>query len=117
MEDLFSKIGNLSSDDKAKLKHSNTIIPKSNDRGKRFVEETLKYEVYDSDPELVSFVKELINENEVTNKEVYDTYGKSIGYNMMYSLTKDKPAIAWDRVRKWCDLLGYELELVVTRKK
>ena len=114
-EELFKKIERLDDLKINALKEKNKIMT---NRGRKFEEEILNLPMNpETDSELVLFTKKIINEANITNKEVYDHFGQSLGYNMIYSLVKKKPAISWERVRQWIDFLGYNLELVLIRKK
>ena len=114
-EELFKKIERLDDLKINALKEKNKIMT---NRGRKFEEEILNLPMNpETDSELVLFTKKIINEANITNKEVYDHFGQSLGYNMIYSLIKKKPAISWERVRQWIDFLGYNLELVLIRKK
>ena len=114
-EELFKKIERLDDLKINALKEKNKVMT---NRGRKFEEEILNLPMNpEADSELVLFTKKIINEAQITNKEVYDHFGQSLGYNMIYSLVKKKPAISWERVRQWIDFLGYNLELVLIRKQ
>lgn len=114
-DDLFKKIERLDDLKINALKEKNRVMT---NRGRKFEEEVLNLPMNpETDSELVLFIKKIINEANITNKEVYDHFGQSLGYNMIYSLVKKKPAISWERVRQWIDFLGYNLELVLVKKQ
>lgn len=115
-DDLFSKIEGMNTEMKAKLEEQKEAKSEGS-RGRKFKEEVLKFDIKDTDPELVTFVKKLINSSNVTNKQVYDHFGTSLGYNMIYCLVKtNKPTVAWDRVRIWAEFLGYDIDIAVTKR-
>lgn len=96
-----------------KEKLENPVV--SDSKGRKTDLKVLYYDINESDNELSRFVKNLINESEVTNQQVYDYFGRELGYNMIYSLYKK--SIAWNRVKNWCDFLGYDIILTLERKK
>lgn len=108
---LFDNIGNLKSEEKERIVSENSIIGK---RGRKFKEEIVHFDVKETDSELVVYAKELINKHEVTNKSVYEYFGDSQGYNMIYSLKKKKTAISWERLRLWGEFLGLNIEIVTS---
>ena len=105
-KNLFDKISTLT--------EVNTNTDKSLKKGRKVDLKTLHFEINEDtekkqDGELSVFVKKLINENNVTNKDVYDTFGRAEGWNMIYGLSKG--SISWERVKKWCELIGYKIEI------
>lgn len=85
---------------------------KTSNRGKRrqIDDFVLNFEIDDDlDDELVSSMKNLINESNVLKSDLYKTYGRSEAYNMIYSLQKG--VLSWKRAEKWCDFLGYRVLL------
>ena len=106
-EDLLDKISNIS---KAETE------TKGSRKGRKIDLKVLDFDIdEDKDTELSVFVKQLINKHEITNKLVYDTFGRAEGWNMIYGLSKG--SISWDRVKKWCELLGYKIEITLTELK
>lgn len=111
---LFDDIESLKKEDKERMANENFIIGK---RGRKFKEEIVHFDVKETDSELVVYAKELINKHQVTNKAVYEYFGDSQGYNMIYSLKKKKTAISWERLRLWGDFLGLNIEIVTSVKE
>lgn len=105
-DDLFEKLKNLKID-------TTTVDEEANDstkKGKRQIDDfVLNFEILDSDDELVASIKQLINSSKVYKSQLYDTLGRSEGYNMIYSLQKG--VLSWKRCEKWCNFLGYKIDL------
>lgn len=64
----------------------------------------INIEINDSDDEISSALKILINESELTNQELYDIKGQRNAYNMIYSFQK-KGQLGIDRIKAWCKIL------------
>jgi hypothetical protein len=105
--DLLDKISNISG-----VETEN----KGSRKGRKVDVKVLHFDIDEErDTELSVFVKQLINKHQITNKQVYDTFGRAEGWNMIYGLSKG--SISWDRVKKWCELLGYKIEITLTEIK
>lgn len=105
--DLFSKI----EQEKTEIQKSSTSKKK---KGRKATENPLKYEEKDDDPELVRIVKDLINEDNITNQNVYDIFGRSEGWNMIYSLKKSQ--MSWERFKKWMEVLNLEVNIDIKER-
>jgi hypothetical protein len=111
--DLLNKISGISKKDDNNDTKTNTSPSR---KGRKVDVKVLKYEIDDEkDTELSAFIKQLINKEEITNKLVYDTFGRSEGWNMIYGL--EKGSISWERVKKWCELMGYKVEITLSKAK
>lgn len=96
----------------AGIKKEETETKKAS-KGRKVDMKVLRYDIDDDvDTELSVFTKQLINKHEITNKEVYDMFGRAEGWNMIYGLKKG--SIGWDRVKKWCELMGYRIDIELT---
>lgn len=94
-------------------KKSSSNEEKPSRKGRKVEIKVLRFDIDDEkDTELSVFIKQLINSHEITNKQVYDTFGRAEGWNMIYGLMKG--SVGWDRVKKWCELLGYKVEITLT---
>ena len=75
----------------------------------------LKFETCENDGELLSIIKSLVNERNLTYNDVYDKYGRQLGWNMINSARKGQ--ISWDRFRKWMELLNMEVDILIKKKE
>lgn len=75
---------------------------------------SLKFEMNDEDKDLLVIIKNLVNERELTYNDLYDKFGRQLGWNMIDSARKGQ--ISWDRFKKWMDFLDMDIDLVVTPK-
>jgi hypothetical protein len=106
-KDLLDKISTINKEE---------TETKASKKGRKVDLKVLRFEIDDEkDTELCIFVKQLINKHELTNKYVYDTFGRAEGWNMIYGLGKG--SISWERVKKWCELMGYKIEITLSELK
>lgn len=99
-EDLFSKM-------------ENTVIEKNTKKTSRVSE--LKFETNEDDSELLAIVKKLVNERDIIYNDLYEKFGRQLGWNMIHSARKGQ--ISWDRFKKWMELLDMEIDLVIKPKE
>ncbi|ALN97903.1 hypothetical protein Bp8pS_224 [Bacillus phage vB_BpuM-BpSp] len=84
--------------------------------GRKVDIKVLRYEIdKDKDVELAVFIKNLINEHEITNQDVYDHLGRKVGWNYINGLKGG--SVSWSRVKKWCEILGYDVEITLKKIK
>lgn len=83
-------------------------------KGRQVKDEPLSYEIDDNDPELVRILKGLINDYHPKKSEVYAKFGRSEGYNMIYSLKRNQ--LSWDRFSKWLEVMNLEVRLDIIEK-
>jgi hypothetical protein len=103
-------------DKAASISKAETTSSAPSKKGRKVDVKTLHFDINeDEDTELSIFVKQLINKEQITNKLVYDTFGRSEGWNMIYGLSKG--SVSWDRVKKWCELMGYRVEITLAKMK
>ena len=81
-------------------------------KGRKSSTKPIYYDILDDDPELVRIIKEEINNAQITNQNVYDTFGRDEGWNMIYSLRKSQ--MSWERFKKWLEVMGKEVSLDIT---
>jgi len=114
--DIIDKVAMMSKSEKLKLKKNEELAKESvlNNKGRKVKIKVLHYDIKDNDSDLTISCKSLINKNKITNKDVYDVYGRSDGWNLIYGSEK---TIGWDRVKKWADLLGYDVNISFTKKE
>jgi hypothetical protein len=67
--------------------------------------DVIEFEIKSTDDELVSALKNLINISKLTMQEIYDIKTQRNGYNMVYSLRKEKSQLGIERIKAWCDIL------------
>jgi hypothetical protein len=104
-KDLLDKISNISNVE---------VDSKPSRKGRKVDLKVLRFEINEeTDSKLAVYAKKLINEHEITNQQVYDMFGRAEGWNMIYGLSKG--SISWDRLEKWCELMDYRIELVLTK--
>jgi hypothetical protein len=104
-KDLLDKISNISNVE---------TESKPSRKGRKVDLKVLRFDINEeTDSELAVYAKKLINEHEITNQKVYDMYGRAEGWNMIYGLSKG--SISWERLKKWCELMGYKIEIVLTK--
>lgn len=75
---------------------------------------SLKFEIKEKDNDLLVMIKNLVNERELTYNDLYDKFGRQLGWNMIDGARKGQ--ISWDRFKKWMDFLGMEIDLSITPK-
>lgn len=75
---------------------------------------SLKFETNDNDKDLLVIIKNLVNERNLTYNDLYEKFGRQLGWNMIDSARKGQ--ISWDRFKKWMDFLDMDIDLVVTPK-
>lgn len=107
---LFDEISNI---DEKEIEKSNSENISNNKKGRKVKVSILHFDIEDTDNELVEIVKNLINESNITNQDVYDNFTRHAGWNMIYGLRKN--SISWSRVKQWCNFLGYSIELSVKK--
>lgn len=100
MEDLFSKMEQT--EIKSSAKPSSRVS-------------ALKFDISDEDKDLLIIIKNLVNERDLTYNDIYDKFGRQLGWNMIDSARKGQ--ISWERFKKWMEFLDMEIDLVVTLKK
>jgi hypothetical protein len=107
-KDLLDKISSISKVE------SNSATPSR--KGRKVNVQVLRFDIdEDKDTELSVFIKELINKESITNLQVYEMFGRSEGWNMIYGLQKG--SISWERVKKWCELMGYKVGITLSEDK
>lgn len=112
-KDLLNKISNISNEEVQKKDSKN---PSSSKKGRKVELKTLHFDIDDDkDTELSVFIKQLINKESITNELVYDTFGRAEGWNMIYGLSKG--SVSWERVKKWCELMGYKVEITLSKAR
>jgi hypothetical protein len=106
-KDLLDKISSIS--------NVETEV-KTSRKGRKVDLKVLRFDIdEDKDSELAVYAKKLINDHEITNQQVYDMYGRAEGWNMIYGLSKG--SISWERLKKWCELMDFKIEIVLTKIK
>ena len=108
--DILDKIGSVNREIKEEIiqnqrdtETSKTPIGRKVDNCK------LEFEINDDDNEFVAFIKEEINNSDLTKEELYKIYDRSEAYNMIYTLKQG--VLSLTRMKKWLDALGKELIL------
>lgn len=110
-EDFFKKLNSI----KVQEENANNKSNQDSRRKKREIDDfILHFDIEEDDDELVSSVKNLINNSNVYKSQLYEIIGRSEGYNMIYSLQKS--TLSWKRCEKWCEFLGYKIDLSFQKK-
>jgi hypothetical protein len=104
--DLLDKI--------AEVERADNEEESSSKKGRKVEVKVLRFEIdEEKDSELSIFVKKLVNEKDITNQDLYNVYGRAEGWNMIYGLRKG--SISWERVKKWCEVMGYQAEITLSK--
>lgn len=109
MSDLFKK--NISLDD-IKIYKLKEVSEIKRYKGRQLEEKVISLEIKEEDHYLAKVIKELINNANITNKDIYDKIGYTKGYNMLYGLSRDRD-LTWARVQDWADVLELDIDISV----
>ena len=86
-------------------------------KGRKLKEEVIYLPINDTDKYLLKVAKKMINQAGITNKQLYDRLGYSVGYGLLYDLTKENAGISWERLMMWADILDFNIEVTVNVKE
>jgi len=114
-DNIIEKVAMMSVEEKNKLKKKEEIAKELaiSNKGRQFKLKILKYEINEEDSDITVICKKLINKSKVTNRDVYDVFGRSDGWNLIYSSEKN---ITWDKAKKWGEVLGYDVVIDFIKK-
>lgn len=112
MNELFKKVIKTEDLQIYKLKEVSTI--KKDSRGRKVKEEVIHMDIKDNDNYLTTVLKNIINNANITNKELYDKVGsRSKGYSLMYSLNRNISGVTWETIQLWADILELDIDISV----
>lgn len=105
IDDLLDEASELSSNKKNNI---------NKNFGREVEDFEIKYEIIDSDNELVTAMKKAVNNAHIKKSELYSIVGRTEGYNLYYSLKKG--VISWKRVETWCNIIGVQPMITFIKK-
>lgn len=92
-------------------------VPKVPTVKKRSKLSSFRFEVKETDSELLVLAKETVNEKEITSSDLFNIVGsRDITVNMVNSM-RHASTINWDKFKIWMELAGMEVELLITQKE
>lgn len=112
MSDLFNKGVNSNDIYKAVYKLKSPT-KRNNGQGKKVVEKVIHMDINEDDSYLVKVLKDIVNNANITNVELYDKVGQHRGYNMLYGLSKRSNGITWESLEQWLNVLDLSIEITV----
>ncbi|QXN70085.1 hypothetical protein INTERNEXUS_44 [Bacillus phage vB_BspM_Internexus] len=105
--DFLDKISQISNTKETEKK-------KPSRKGRKVEVEVLEFEIdEEKDTELAVFVKQIVNKAQITNQDVYNALGRVEGWNLINGLRKG--SVSWGRVKKWCEIIGYRVEITLSK--
>jgi hypothetical protein len=66
------------------------------------------------DGDLLTIVKNLVNEADLTYNDLYTKFGRQLGWNMINSARNGQ--ISWERFKKWMEILDMDIDLTIKPK-
>ena len=75
----------------------------------------LRFEYSEDDSDLMTLLKDLVNNSSVTYNDVYEKYDRRLGWNMINSVRNGH--MSWDRFKKWAVVLNVDVEILIKPKE
>lgn len=118
--DILDKLGQVPESTKKRVKKqleakTDTSISNEGKKIGRKVDNTPVYfEILESDNTLLAFVKDMVNNANLSREEFYELvpFDRGKAYNMLYQLGNN--AMNYERAELWASILGYELSISLT---
>lgn len=86
--------------------------------GRKIKEEVIHLDIKDNDSYLNRLLKTLINNANITNKDLYNKIGdRAKGYALLYNLNRNVSEVTWETLIQWSDILELDIDISVKPRK